>query len=126
MAAKILVVDDEQYMQRIMRHHLTRAGYQVASAVNGREAVEKAPVEAPDLILLDIMMPEMDGLTALKKLKENDATRRIPVIMITAHAHAVTREASEAAGAAAFFTKPFSPTRLVLEIKRLLGESTPA
>jgi two-component system alkaline phosphatase synthesis response regulator PhoP len=125
MAHRILVVDDEQYMHRLMRYHLARAGCLTLTAVNGREGIEKAADEAPDLIILDVMMAEMDGLTALQHLKKNDATRHIPVIIITANAHALTREQSETSGAAGFFTKPFSPTRLILEIKRLLGEAVP-
>ncbi len=125
MARKILVADDEQYMHRLMQYHLSRAGYVTAIARNGREAVEKAVSEAPDLVILDIMMPETDGLTALRLLKQSEATRHIPVIILTAHAHAVTREESEESGAAGFFTKPFSPTQLMLEIRRLLGEQAP-
>lgn len=112
-------------MHRLMQYHLSRAGYVTAIARNGREAVEKAVSEAPDLVILDIMMPETDGLTALRQLKQSEATRHIPVIILTAHAHAVTREESEESGAAGFFTKPFSPTQLMLEIRRLLGEQAP-
>ncbi|MDB6019117.1 MAG: Response regulator consisting of a CheY-like receiver domain and a winged-helix DNA-binding domain [Pedosphaera sp.] len=122
MTKKILVVDDEYYMHRLMQHHLLRAGYSMVTARNGREALEKAAGEAPDLVIMDVMMAEMDGLTALKQLKETKATSEIPVIMITASAHFVTRQESESSGAAGFFTKPFSPTQLLLEIKRLLPE----
>jgi CheY-like chemotaxis protein len=123
MAKKILVVDDERYMHRLMQHHLLRAGYSMITANNGREAVEKATHEIPDLVIMDIMMAEMDGLTALKQLKQSAATREIPVIMITASAQMVTRQESETSGAAGFFTKPFSPTQLLLEIRRLLPEA---
>jgi CheY-like chemotaxis protein len=122
MAKKILVVDDEHYMHRLMRHHLARAGFEIIDAQNGREAIEMATREKPDLIIMDVMMAEMDGLTALKGLKESESTRRIPVIMLTASAHTLTREQSESSGAAAFFTKPFSPTQLLAEIKRLLPD----
>src|SRR4051794_25172167 len=122
MAKTILIVDDEEYMRRLLQHHLVRAGYLTASAGNGVEAVAKAASEAPDLVILDLMMAEMDGLTALKRLKENGATRDIPVIVITANGHSVTRQESESAGAAGFFTKPFSPTLLLVEIKRRLPE----
>ncbi|MDB6122123.1 MAG: Response regulator consisting of a CheY-like receiver domain and a winged-helix DNA-binding domain [Pedosphaera sp.] len=126
MAKKILVVDDEYYMHRLMQHHLVRAGYDMITARNGREAVEKATLELPDLIIMDVMMAEMDGLTALKQIKQSEITREIPVIMITASAQMVTRQESEASGAAGFFTKPFSPTQLLLEIKRLLPEAVPS
>ena len=124
MTKRILVVDDERYMQRLMQHHLVRAGYELVSARNGREALEVIAVEAPDLVIMDVMMAEMDGLTALKKIKEGVATREIPVIMITASAHSLTKEESETSGASGYFTKPFSPTRLLQEIKRLLPEPT--
>lgn len=126
MTKKILVADDQEYMHRLVRHHLSRAGYDVVSARNGREAVDVAQSERPQLIIMDVMMGETDGMAALKQLKESDATREIPVIMITASAHALTREESGRSGAAAFFTKPFSPTQLLLEIKRLLGDAASA
>jgi CheY-like chemotaxis protein len=122
MKKKILVVDDEYYMRRLMQHHLLRAGYEMVTAQNGREALETAAREKPDLVIMDVMMAEMDGLSALKEFKQNEATRGIPIIMLTASAHEVTREQSESSGAAAFFTKPFSPTQLLAEIKRLMPE----
>jgi CheY-like chemotaxis protein len=123
MSKKILVVDDEQYMHRLMQHHLVRAGYEMITARNGREAVEKAVAENPHLVIMDVMMSEMDGLAALKELKQSPATREIPVIMITASPHATMQQESELAGAAGFYTKPFSPTQLLIEIKRLLPEA---
>jgi two-component system chemotaxis response regulator CheY len=125
MANTILVVDDELYMRRLMQHHLARAGYELAFAVNGRDAVEQATRNQPGLIIMDVMMPDMDGLAALKQLKESEATRGIPVIMITASAQALTRQEAEASGAALFFTKPFSPTQLLEDIKRRLTSSEP-
>lgn len=119
---KILVVDDDHFMHRLMQHHLARNGYELAGARNGHEALEAAEREKPDLIIMDVMMAGMDGLSALKELKQNEATQRIPVIMLTASANALTREKSEASGAASFFTKPFSPTKLLAEIKRLIPE----
>jgi CheY-like chemotaxis protein len=119
---RILVVDDETFMHIFMQHHLTRAGYQVLSARDGREGLEKAAREKPDLIVMDVMMEGMDGLSALRELKNSEATRGVPVIMITTSAQALTRQESEASGAAMFLTKPFSPTQLLIEIKRLLGE----
>ena len=121
MQKKILVVDDETFMHVFMAHHLARAGYEVVAARNGREGIEKAATEKPDLVVMDVMMAEMDGLSALRELKQNTATRDLPVIMITTSAQMLTRQESEASGAALFLTKPFSPTQLLQEIKRLLG-----
>src|SRR4051812_28126448 len=115
MAKTILVVDDEEYMRRLMQHHLVRAGYRISTAQNGLEAVAKAGSEAPDLVILDLIMAEMDGLAALKQLKQAEAPRDTRVFVITASANSVSRQESEAAGAASFFTKPFSPTLLLLE-----------
>ena len=126
MPHKILVVDDEPYMHRLMQHHLGRAGYVLVRANNGREAIELAVRENPHLIVMDVMMAEVDGLTALKTLKQDDATKHIPVIMVTASAHHITREDSESSGAALFLTKPFSPTRLLMEIRQLVGETVGA
>src|SRR5688572_26931194 len=124
MGQKILVVDDEPYMHRLMQHHLGRAGYELISARNGREAIDLALSQTPQLVIMDVMMAEMDGLTALKLLKQGETTRAIPVIMITANAQAVTRIESESSGAAIFLTKPFSPTQLLMEIRRLIAETT--
>src|SRR5437868_15533480 len=121
--AKILVVDDEPIVHRLLQHHLERAGYEMIGATNGREALELASTQSPQLIVMDVMMAEMDGLTALRSLKKEDDTKEIPVIMITANSHYVTQQESEAAGASLFLTKPFSPSQLLNEIRRLVPGS---
>ncbi len=118
--AKILVVDDEPIVHRLLQHHLERAGYEMIAASNGREALELADREGPQLIVMDVMMAEMDGLTALRRLKKEDHTKAIPVIMITANPHYAAQQESKAAGAAMFLTKPFSPIQLLTEIDRLV------
>jgi len=123
MTKQILVVDDDQLMHRLFQHHLEKAGYQMLSAMNGREALEIASRENPGLIVMDIMMPEVDGLAALRELKKADATRTIPVIVITANSHHLARKESENCGAALFLTKPFSPTQLLNEIRRLVPKN---
>ncbi len=80
MPRQILVVDDEPFMHVFMSHHLKRAGYGVIAARNGREALERALTDQPDLVVMDVMMSELDGLSALRELKHNDATRHLPVI----------------------------------------------
>jgi CheY-like chemotaxis protein len=118
MANKILVVDDEPYMLRFIQILLERDGYEMIKAGNGREAVEVAIRENPRLVVMDAMMPKMDGLTALRLLKQEPATRSIPVIMLTANPHKFSREEAESSGATIFLTKPFSPTQLLAEIRR--------
>src|SRR5204862_7112857 len=113
MPHKILIVDDEPFMLRLIQHHLENAGYEMIKARNGREAVEAATRENPCLVVMDAMMPNMDGLSALRQLKQEPSTRAIPVIMLTANPHKHTREAAESPGAAIFLTKPVSPTQLL-------------
>src|ERR1044071_5276884 len=117
---QILVVDDDPLMHRLYQHHLERAGYQMVSARSGREALEIASRQPPQLIVMDVMMPDMDGLEALRELKKGDATKAIPVIIITANGHHLARKESENCGASVFLTKPFSPMQLLTEIKRIV------
>ena len=119
----ILVVDDDPITQRVLHHYLTRMGHHILSANNGREALEVARRELPQLIILDVMMPEMGGLTALRQLKEIESTKSIPVIIVTVQAATLTQLEAEASGAALFITKPFSPTQLLAAIKGLLPPS---
>ena len=107
-------------MHRLFQHHLEKAGYKMVSAMNGREALDLASRQQPHLIVMDIMMPDIDGLAALRELKNNDATKSIPVIVITANNHHLARQESENSGAAIFLTKPFSPTQLLNEIRRII------
>jgi CheY-like chemotaxis protein len=119
MAQKVLVVDDDPIMHRVLKHYLERNGYQMLNAGNGREAIEVALRELPQLIVLDVRMPEMSGLAALRKLKEAETTKAIPVIVVTVHADRLTLMESQVSGAAAFLSKPFRPAELLAEIKRL-------
>ena len=119
----ILIVDDEPHMLRVTELSLKRGGYSLVIARNGREGIEMAHRIQPALIVMDVQMPEMDGLTALKLLKDDPSTSRIPVIMLTARGHVLTRTEAEGSGASAFLTKPFSPSQLLSEVQRLIGES---
>jgi two-component system alkaline phosphatase synthesis response regulator PhoP len=122
MSNKILVVDDEPYMLRFIQILLERDGFEMIKARNGREAVEVARREQPQVVVMDAMMPKMDGMTALRELKQEPATRTIPVIMLTANPHKFSREEAESSGATIFLTKPFSPSQLLAEIRRHLVE----
>ncbi len=116
----ILVVDDEPYMIRLLQHHIERAGYRLVKATNGREALERIEEDQPDLIIMDVMMPEINGLEVLAQLRKQEQTKHLPVIIMTANAQRFTREQAEAAGVSAFLTKPFSPTQLMTEVRRHL------
>ncbi len=119
MAQTILVVDDDPIMHRVLQHYLERNGYEMINANNGREAIELATKRLPQLIVLDVRMPEMGGLEALRQLKETEATKAIPVIVVTVNADRLTQMESQISGAAAFIVKPFRPAQLLAEIKRL-------
>lgn len=125
MSHKVLIVDDEPHMLRVTELSLKKGAYTLILGRNGREAVELARRELPALIIMDVLMPEMDGLTALRLLKQDDQLKSIPVIMLTARGHIMTRQEAENSGAALFVTKPFSPTQLLSEARRLIGSGQP-
>ena len=120
MSEKILIVDDEPHMLRVTELSIKKGGYQIVIGRNGKEALELAAREKPSLIVMDVSMPEMDGLTALTQLKANPETAKIPVIMLTVRGQAMARLQAEQSGAALYLTKPFSPSQLLVEVKRLL------
>ena len=130
MTTKVLIVDDEPHMLRVTELSIKKGGYDIVIGRNGREAIELAAREMPSLIVMDVSMPEMDGLTALKHLKSSPETALIPVIMLTVRGQALTRLEAEQSGAAVYLTKPFSPSQLLAEVKRLLASpimpATPA
>ncbi len=117
----ILIVDDEPHMLRITELSLRKTGCQIFVAHDGREAVELAAIHLPALIVMDLMMPGMDGLMALKELRARPATRAIPIIMLTSRGQNITRTEAEQAGADLYLTKPFSPSHLAAEAKRIVG-----
>jgi two-component system chemotaxis response regulator CheY len=124
MSNQILVVDDDQLMHMLFEHHLEGAGYRMLSAMSGQQGLEMADREQPALIVMDVMMPDVDGLAVLRELKRLDTTKAIPVIIITSNRHALMQKESESAGAAIFLTKPFSPSQLLNEIRRLAPVAT--
>jgi len=125
-AAKILIADDEIYMLRLLEMMFKKGGYAVISCRDGQEALAVANTELPKLIVLDIMMPGVDGLGALRRLKENPATREIPVVVLSAKGHALTKVEAEQAGAVLFLSKPFSPSQLLSEVQKILAPVTGA
>lgn len=117
---KILVVDDEVHILKIIDYKLRTAGYTVIAAADGVEGLEKARAEQPDLILLDVMMPRMDGFQALEALKRDPATQGIPVFMLTVKGKEMDRLRGLQMGVAAYITKPFSPNALLARIDETL------
>lgn len=109
---KILVVDDEENIRKLVHYNLILDGYDVIMAVDGKEGLEKAIQEKPDLILLDIMMPEMDGLEVCSRLKKNPETRDIPIFMLSAKGQMQDLEDAFEVGADNYITKPFDVDKL--------------
>lgn len=121
MASTILVVDDEQNIVKLVRLYLNRDGYQVEAAYDGAEALEKAKSLRPDLIILDIMMPEMDGLAVCRELRK---TSNVPIIILTARDDDVDRIVGLELGADDYITKPFNPRELVARVKAVLRRAS--
>ena len=120
MKPKILIVDDEVDAVELLEFNLKPAGFDVLSAMNGSQALAKAAKHLPDLILLDLMLPEMDGLEVCKLLRAESATRDIPIIIVTAKTAEIDRVLALEFGADDYLTKPFSPRELTLRIRNLL------
>ncbi|MFA0758258.1 MAG: hypothetical protein PVTTEEND_001654 [Candidatus Fervidibacter sp.] len=116
---RVLVVDDERHIVRLVQVNLERQGYEVLTAYDGVECLEKAKAEKPDLIILDVMMPRMDGFEALQRLKSDPETNQIPVIMLTARAQDRDVLQGYQYGADLYLTKPFSPLELISLVKRV-------
>ncbi|HVZ51338.1 MAG TPA: response regulator [Pseudolabrys sp.] len=118
---KILLVEDNEMNRDMLSRRLTRNGYEVVMAVNGQEGVSMASSEAPDLILMDMSLPIIDGWEATRRVKADPQTARIPVIALTAHAMVQDKEKALAAGCDDFDTKPVELPRLLEKIGALLN-----
>jgi len=118
-----MVVDDESDIISLLKLVLEAEGYQVVGALSGDEAISLAEIEAPDLVLLDLMMPGRSGLETCRYLKNQSKTRNIPVVVFSALGRDVDRKLTAEAGASAHLTKPFNNTGLLTEIRRCLGEA---
>jgi two-component system alkaline phosphatase synthesis response regulator PhoP/two-component system response regulator VicR len=124
MPKKILAVDDERHIVRLVEVNLQRAGYEVVTAYDGREALEKVKSENPDLVVLDVMMPYMDGFEVLKHLKAEPETAEIPVIMLTAKAQDADVFRGWQSGVDCYLTKPFNPLELLTFVKRIFDSTS--
>src|SRR6266850_4490120 len=126
MKRTILIVDDEPEGIELVEFNLKQAGFTVASAADGAEAIRKARSLRPDLIVLDVMLPEIDGFEVCKMLRRDPSTAGVPIIMLTAKAAEIDRVLGLELGADDYVTKPFSPRELVLRVKRLLRSGATA
>ena len=119
--ALVLVVEDYQDAREMYAAYLQFSGYRVAEATNGFEAIEKSIELLPDIILMDLALPRMDGWEATRRLKLDERTRHIPIVALTGHALAGHAEGARQAGCDSFVTKPCLPDALVAEIQRMLS-----
>jgi two-component system, cell cycle response regulator DivK len=120
MSKRILVVEDQPDGRQIIRDMLAGTGYEIAEAENGEEALTAIAKQQPDLILMDIQLPIMDGYTATRLIKTDPALRSIPIIAVTSYALAVEERKARAAGCDDYVTKPFSPRQLLAKIRQYM------
>ena len=118
---RVLLVEDQEMNRDMLSRRLKKRGYEVLIAVDGAEGLEKARSESPELILMDMSLPVIDGWEATRQLKADEATRGIPVVALTAHAMSTDRDKALEAGCDAYETKPVELPRLLETIEKLLG-----
>ncbi len=126
MAEKVLIVDDDVETLRLVGLMLERQGYQITAADNGERAIKRAQADRPDLVLLDVMMPDMSGYDVAKSLRANEITANVPIIMFTAKAQVDDKVEGLESGADAYLTKPTQPRELLAQVKALLARSKAA
>lgn len=116
---RVLIVDDDPDIQRLVSYNLGQAGFEVATAENGRKALETVRKQPPDLIILDLMLPDIDGMEVCRTLRQRETSRRIPIVMLTARGEEIDRVIGFELGADDYVMKPFSPRELVLRVKSI-------
>lgn len=119
MAKKVLVIDDQQFILRVIESKLRNGGLEVITAVDGVQGLKRAFEEKPDLIITDIMMPNLDGFGVYQELQKNPETQKVPIIFLTALGEA--REELQELGPAAVITKPFSPRQMLNTVNSMLS-----
>jgi DNA-binding response OmpR family regulator len=120
MRKKILIVDDDPDQREMIRSSLKEAGFEISTATNGVEGLEKARSGSPDLIILDVMMPKMDGFAVCVTLREDDTTASIPILMLTGLCSYISQLTGLESGATDYLVKPFDPEQLVSKVEALL------
>jgi DNA-binding response OmpR family regulator len=121
---RVLAVDDEPHILKLIAFSLRAHGFEVLEASDGLSAISVAEAEHPDLILLDVMMPALDGYEACRRIKANPATADIPIFMLTAKAQAAEQQTGLDAGAMDYICKPFTPKDLVATVEAFFAEQT--
>ncbi len=122
MPLKVLTVDDEPDVLELIRYHLAKAGYDVSFAITGRQALERINEDKPDLVLLDLMLPDIDGFGVCELLRRNPETANLPIIIVSAWGTPDSRTLGLELGALDYITKPFSPKELLYRVGRLLAQ----
>jgi len=120
---RVLIVDDDPDILRLVSYNAAQAGFEVTTAATGRKALEIIQKHPPDLIILDVMLPDVDGLEVCRMLRQQNQSRRIPIIMLTARGEEIDRVVGFELGADDYVAKPFSPRELVLRMKSMLRRS---
>jgi len=126
MSKKVLIIEDERDIRDLVAHYLTKEGYKVEPALDGAKGLSLAKTLNPDVIILDIMLPEMDGLEVCKKLRADPKTAAVPIIMLTAKGEETDKIVGLELGADDYLTKPFSPKELTARVKALLRRTAPS
>ena len=116
---RVLIVDDDPDIQQLVRYNLSQAGFEVSTAETGRVALDLVQRHPPDLIILDLMLPDVDGMEVCRTLRQRENSRRIPVVMLTARGDEIDRVIGFELGADDYVMKPFSPRELVLRVKSI-------
>ncbi len=124
MSKKVLVVDDSAVLRNIIVFNLKKAGYEIQQAVDGMDGIEKMREFKPDIIVLDIMMPRLDGFGVLEEKSKDDSINGIPVIILTAKGGEDDKDKAIALGALGVLTKPFSPKQLISSVKQVIGDAS--
>lgn len=117
---RVLIVDDDPDILRLVSYNLTQAGFDIVTADTGRKAIEAVQRHPPDLVILDVMLPDIDGMEVCRTLRGHESSRRIPIIMLTARGDEIDRVVGFELGADDYVGKPFSPRELVLRVKSVL------
>src|SRR5712692_4547805 len=126
MTSRVLIVEDEADIRDLLAFHLEREGYQVSKSRTGADALRYVKASPPDLILLDIMLPEVDGLEVCRRLRREPATAALPIVMLTAKGDEVDRVLGLELGADDYIVKPFSPKELLARVRAVLRRAKPA